>query len=609
MRSNKYPGRCTTCNAWVEADAGKIAMTDGRWTVECLQHERASAEASAVGAAGVAGVVSTPYSPVEPSAPNGAGSGVLGGASSPSEYTLISGHAASAHQAAVFDHFRYGRGSRIVKAVAGAGKTTTIKNMVRFADERQHVLLLAFNVEAAGQLKAALVELRELEGRRYANVNARTFHSLGVGAVRRYLRGRGVELLEPDSGKCSKLFRSRVPEEVAGAYGAFVTALVAYAKGEGIGALAPDVDERWYALVEHHGLYLEVDELDDGTPVTEEVAIDLARKLLRWSNEEALRGSIDFDDMLYLVVLWKLRLWQHDVVCADECQDTNAVRRALLRLALKPNGKLYAVGDPKQSIYGFTGASTDAMDLISREFNTRELPLTVSYRCARAVVETAQTWCPYIEPAPGATEGRVLEVSLHEGLSELGPRDAVLCRNTRPLVTLAYGLIARGRACRIMGREIGEGLVTLVERQRASGISRLIEKLEVFRSREMAKFTAKGDERRAEGVSDKVGCVLTIIESLDERSRTVPALLVKVRGLFSDTDTGVLTLATVHKAKGGEWQKVAILRPDLMPSLFARQAWAYEQELNLCYVAATRAKETLIYCAPNDEAVDKKEAA
>jgi ATP-dependent exoDNAse (exonuclease V) beta subunit len=42
---------------------------------------------------------------------------------------------------------------------------------------------------------------------------------------------------------------------------------------------------------------------------------------------------------------------------------------------------------------------------------------------------------------------------------------------------------------------------------------------------------------------------------------------------------------------------VAILRPDLMPSKAARQEWQYDQELNLCYVAATRAKEHLMYLA------------
>src|SRR5277367_729756 len=106
----------------------------------------------------------------------------------------------------------------------------------------------------------------------------------------------------------------------------------------------------------------------------------MARQLLGWSNDAAKLGRLDFDDQLYLVCLWKLRLWQNNVVVVDEAQDTNRVRRAMLHLMLGAGGRLYAVGDESQSIMGFTGASVDAMAQIEREFNCRRLPLTVSYR-------------------------------------------------------------------------------------------------------------------------------------------------------------------------------------------------------------------------------------
>jgi len=82
-----------------------------------------------------------------------------------------------------------------------------------------------------------------------------------------------------------------------------------------------------------------------------------ARSLIQASNESAKLGMLDFDDQLYLPLLWKLRLFQNDFVFIDEAQDTNPVRRALAKLALRPGGRLIAVGDPRQAIYGFTGAS------------------------------------------------------------------------------------------------------------------------------------------------------------------------------------------------------------------------------------------------------------
>lgn len=587
---NKYPGTCTECGIRVESSAGEAyRANDGRWAVRhvgCAAPQPAGRD-EGEGATVVADrLQSAPAS------------------TSSAAYTLLSGHPASPYQAAVFDHFRYGRGSVIVNAVAGSGKTTTMKNALPYLPPRAHVQMFAFNTEAADQLKAAVAELAtKYPDRPWRDVRAGTFHSVGFVAVLRYLNLPAAQIT-CDPGKCRKLLRTWLCETPEGEetfrlYSAFVTELVAKAKGEGIGALVPDTEDRWWEIVDHHGLYLDSEE---ATPA---VGIDMARKLLARSNEAARQGVLDFDDQLYLVCLWKLRLWRNDVVIADEAQDTNPVRRAILHLALKDGGRLYAVGDRKQSIYGFTGASTDAIDLIAKEFNCRELPLTVSYRCSRAVVERAQTWVEYIEAAPGAPEGDVWdEVPLRVALDHLSATDAVLCRQTAPLVSLAYGMIARGRACRILGREIGDGLVNLIELQKARGIERLIEKLGAFRERETAKFIARGEEARAEAVGDRVDCVLVIIGGLPETERTIPALVAKIHGMFVDDKKGekqtVLTLCTAHKSKGKEWDRVAILRPELMPSRAARQTWQCDQEYNLMYVAATRAKDTLIYVMDED---------
>ena len=586
---NKYPGTCG-CGERVAAGGGEAyRANDGRWAVRCGGCQAAPEALNAAG-----------YSPTAPARTR---------ALAPAQgdtYTLLSGHPASAYQAAVFDHFRYGRNSLIVEAGAGSGKTTSLKNAIRYLPESAHVQLLAFGRDPAAELQAAVAEIAEKDAgvRHYRNVRAGTFHSVCMRAVRKYLNLPDAQV-KVDRGKCREILKGRLGETLEGQaafaqYAPFVTALVGFAKAEGIGCLVPDTEERWWDLVEHHDLYLESTEAEPARGVA------MARQLLGWSNEAAATGWLHFDDQLYCVILWKLRLWQNDVVCVDECQDTNAVRRAIARLLLKPNGRLVAVGDEKQAIFGFTGASTDAVDLIAKEFNCRRLPLMVSYRCARAIVERAQTWMPALEAAPGAPEGEVVDdLPLAVTLARLTAKDAVLCRQTAPLVSIAYGLIARGRPCRILGKEIGEGLVNLVQAQRARGIDRLVEKLETWCSREMARFIAKGNERRAEAVKDRVDCLLVIIEALPENGRTIPALVAKITSMFSDDkDAGVLTLATVHKVKGLEYPTVAILRPELMPSKAARLDWQYAQEMNLMGVAATRAKTTLIYVREEDMQIE-----
>lgn len=494
------------------------------------------------------------------------------------------------------DFFRWvetGTGSCVLVAVAGSGKTTSVVESLAFVPDSKEVALLAFNASIAKELNERVASRFAATGDVHYDprfVKAKTFHSLGYGVVRKYLEKRGVRMRDPDDKKGRALARELLGEQTPEyeAYGDYATKLVALAKGQGIGPLVPDTLEAWYELANHHDLYLEDEE------ATEERGVEIARELLRRSNAAAQRGVIDFDDMLYLVCLWKLRLWQVDWVFIDEAQDTNPVRRALAKLALKIGGRLVAVGDPCQAIYGFTGASRDAIDLIKSEFNARELPLTVCYRCARSVVALAQTVVPHLEAYENAAEGQVSDLKLAQALPHLGAHDAVLCRQTAPLIKLAYTLIGQGVACRVMGRDIGAGLVALVKRAKARGLDQLEKKLEAYRERETAKFTAKGQEQKAEALNDRVESIFTVIRSLNEDRRTVPALLAALEGLFSDAN-GCLTLSTVHKAKGKEWNTVAILEPELMPSKWARQDWQHQQEQNLMYVAYTRAKEHLIF--------------
>lgn len=476
----------------------------------------------------------------------------------------------SEHQQAIFDWIATQTGSLIARARAGSGKTTTI-----------------------------LMGLKFIPGIRGArDVSAKTFHAVGLGAILKKL-GLPGDQVKADGGKVRRIAKANLIEADYDMYADFSVKLVALAKGAGIGPLVPDEMGAWYELVSHHDLFLDDDE------ATEERGIEIARKLLARSNAHALTGGIDFDDMLYLPLLWRLRLWQNDWVIVDEAQDTSPVRRAIAKLALKPGGRLIAVGDDKQAIYGFTGASHDAMDLIKREFRCAELPLTVSYRCPRSVALRVHPLVPDFSVPETAIQGEDVQMTLSEAIKVLGPSDAILCRQTAPLVGLAFALIARGTGCHVLGKEIGQGLVGLIKRQKARGIENLVEKLDAFGAREIAKHIARGEEGKAEAVSDRIACIKTVIDSLPENGRTIPALILKIEGLFSDSN-GVLSLATIHKVKGKEYRRVAILRPDLMPSKWARQDHQYQQELNLQYVAWTRTLEMLIELTTDKFVEEKK---
>jgi superfamily I DNA/RNA helicase len=280
----------------------------------------------------------------------------------------------------------------------------------------------------------------------------------------------------------------------------------------------------------------------------------------------------------------------------------------MLRMMLVPGGRIVSVGDPAQAIFGFTGAESDSLDRIRKDFDCVTFPLSVSYRCPKAVVTEAQTWVSHIESAPDAPEGSVIKLTDQEFrnqfFSTLSAADVILCRNTKPLVDLAYTLLGAGVGCRIEGKDIGTGLLKLISKwKRIKTVSKLRDKLVNYCEVETAKALAKGQEYKAASVSDRVDCLLTIMDTLADNDK-VDMIEAKINAMFGDTPPGqlpnVLTLSTIHKAKGREWARVFWYgRNEFQPSPYARQAWQQDQERNLMYVAATRAKSDLIVIETN----------
>lgn len=499
---------------------------------------------------------------------------------------------ASKYQQTFFDWVATGKGSAILKAVAGSGKSTSIVRSLVGIPESTTVLILAFNSPIAKEMRGKIEALAAETGRAFRNVEAATFHARGFRAlIRRWGRDAKVEV---DAGKVRKILKDRLSEVEYELYGEFVGKLVGFAKGVGVGipGLAPDVDATWFEIIAGQEMWL------DSEDASEARAVEIARKALAASNRKAEDERwIDFDDQLYLPLLWRIRLFGHDWVFVDEAQDTNPVRRLFAQKCLRPGGRFVGVGDPRQSIYAFTGASLDAMDVLAETFDTVELPLTVSYRCPKAVGELARAIVPYFEVAPGAIEGSVTNLSLKLALERLGPADAILCRKTAPLIKLAYHLLAGGRACRVLGKDVGASLAGLVKKMKPKGIDGLLDRLERYAAKEAAKLEKSGSLVKLEALLDRIEAVNVIVESLDRTDRTVPALLRKIESLFGDGDAAVLTLATGHKSKGREWPKVAIYGPEFSPSKAARSEAALQQEYNLVYVMQTRPTEELIFVA------------
>lgn len=485
----------------------------------------------------------------------------------------------SIFQTAIFDFITNPvKGNLIVEAVAGSGKTTTIVEGINRLGEDPATIFLAFNKSIATELKNR-------------GVNARTFHSLVFGPV---LRAKGVR--DVNQYKLRDLQDELFTEREGALYGAFSRKLVGLAKQVGIGCLVADTDEAWYEIVDHHDMELDHDDADMAT------AVELARKLFLKSIQSK---QCDFDDLLYFAVKDGITLPRFDWVFVDEAQDTNAIQRAILRKIMHERSRLVAVGDPAQAIYGFRGADSDSLNMIATEFNAETLPLSVSYRCGSSIVEYARQWVGHIQPAPNAPEGVVSTKREQWTPMRFKAGDLVVCRTTKPLIALGYRMLRDRKPVKILGKEIGDGLIKLIEKQKARGIEKLTEKLYAYQNREVEKAKAKGMENKAAAVCDKVEAIICLIEGLDENRRTIPALIDVIEQLFADVKNATV-LCTIHKAKGLEADRVYWLNRSACPSRWARREWQMQQERNLCYVAATRAKDELIMIEDEDLAANSK---
>lgn len=245
-----------------------------------------------------------------------------------------------------------------------------------------------------------------------------------------------------------------------------------------------------------------------------------------------------------------------------------------------------------------SGADNDSLDQIRADFRATTLPLTVTYRCPKTVVDVARRYVSHITAHGSAPDGAYTEMPF-EGLPDvLQAGDAVLCRYTKYLVALCFRLIRIGKPARIEGRAIGAGLVQLARKWKVKNLDTLVERVKGWEEREVAKASEKNNDRKVIEIQDKVETLFVLIDrAMEQGIKDVDGLCQMITGLFDDdvADKGnMITLCSVHRSKGLEFPRVFILGLDELMGRECAQPWQTMQERNLQYVAVTRAQELLV---------------
>jgi DNA helicase-2/ATP-dependent DNA helicase PcrA len=518
-------------------------------------------------------------------------------------------------QQAILSAVKDSRESLMVNAMAGTGKTSTLV-MIANALPHQPAIALAFNTSIK----------KELEKRFPPFFKVMTLNGLGHLAWMRAL-GRDKKIVL-DERKLGRLISATFKDfQYSGNEDAWsnVRTLVSKAMQAGIvpasrphKGFRPDTPEQWAMLADENWL------VDMG-----ETEIGLAREILTRSVAEGFEGTISFDDQVYLSVCFNGQFPRYGLLLGDEVQDWSVMNRVMAQRTC--SGRLILVGDPRQSIYSFRGADSDSMTRL-RKLRERwiDLPLSVTFRCPKVIVDRQQSHAPGFTAFHSNKIGEVVQFKKYPNTKITIPYDdladaaaealiekynngpvtwswsqvekltahgsiAILCRNNAPLLKIAFKLLRQNTAVTMLGRDIGKTLVALSKKVLPDDDMKApecVSTVEQWRANQVALANANGQEEKVANLHDQAECLLAVIEGA--RAETASAIRWYLKELF-ERQSGHVVLSTIHRAKGLEWSTVLHLDPWRIPSKHATQnPVQMQQEKNLLYVAETRCMSLLI---------------
>src|SRR4249920_319791 len=271
-------------------------------------------------------------------------------------------------------------GPLCILAGAGSGKTRVISRRVAYAlatgvVRPRDVLVVAFTDKAAGEMAGRLATLG------HRGVAASTFHAAALRQLRHFWpRVHGTEppaildskapILAPLAAGLPGGYRYLAVRDLA--------AEIEWAKARRIGVSAYEAR----AVAE-----------DRDAPLPPDLMAGLFR---RYEANKTRAGRIDFEDMLERTIgliegdesiAFEVRD-RYRWFSVDEYQDTNPLQAALLDAWLGGRDDLAVVGDEDQTIYTFTGATSEylisfadrypAARLVTLETNYRSTPEILS---------------------------------------------------------------------------------------------------------------------------------------------------------------------------------------------------------------------------------------
>ena len=570
-------------------------------------------------------------------------------------------HTPTKEQALIYDFVQNEKGNAMIDAVAGAGKTTTIMECAKHIPEqrrssvpyRKNVLFCAFNRKIVDELKAKFNE------EKVDYVDVLTCHGLGLSILKDYKKIYDVKESEICKNKCTEIVRSndfikQNCEDIRTIYDFqnneslaenFFTEVFEYADGnpeqtyysvikkrnENVAKIleriinahnkyrltlsGDNLPEFYETVLEHFGIFDgRYESKNNNHPTKEDVIASYLKatlELKKKSLELAQEGKIDYPDMLYLPYIWNLEpKWHYQYIFIDECQDLSKARQEIiLKYQYKSeyfNGRIIAVGDPFQAIYGFDGADIDSFETMEKRIDATRFNLHGSFRCPRKVVKKAQEINSAII-ANREARGHLRNIPRSRLERELKLGAMIIARKKVTLAEVVWTLLPKQFPMYVIS-EVRSELISRIKAlftdyeynriidesnywsHRAKVLRRNKHKLE-----RLYQYDKDIDEIQEEWEGYKAVLVLCMNKLREWGYTTVKETVERIindylpEKITEENKDTVIRVLTIHQAKGLQSKYVFILDADLLP--YERKnmlPWEETQERNLTYVAYTR---------------------
>ena len=502
------------------------------------------------------------------------------------------------------------RGPVCVIAGAGTGKTRAITHRLAYAVDigvvdPMRILALTFTARAAGEMRTRLRALG------VPTIAARTFHSAALKQLMYFwpdvLGGRFPSLLTTKSGFIGEaLGRAGITATKSQAVLRDVAGEIEWSKVIGI---APD---EYIRAVDDYGRTTRISQ-------SKVEPRDIARIYDAYETLKKQERAIDFEDVLLLTVGMleedrevrdRVRD-QYRYFTVDEYQDVSPLQQRLLDLWVGKRNDICVVGDPAQTIYSFAGASPAFLLNFTNKYPDAEvIRLSTGYRSTPEIINTANAILrsadlghdldpindhgdrPALRGFKNDKEeiDAVVEAIKFDEESGINLFDiAILARTNSQLEKFEAALDAAGIENQIRTSE------RFFNRGEVKELISVIRSASVLSDPNGDWLADLRDAMKNSSESEYARALLNLGRELSNEGITnLRAFLRELEDRAEQNNPPTLpgvTLATLHAAKGLEWEKVYLV--GAADGTLPWRGEALEEERRLFYVGITRAKTTL----------------